>query len=284
MLRPFVYLAPHSLAEAVEMRRVHDNANFLAGGTALLVAMERGQASAETIIDLKHIKQLREIELTVEGELKIGALTTLREIIDSQLIRSYAPVLVQTAQLTATPQVRNLGTIGGNIASGLAAADLATALIALNAHVLVATNSGEVRMPLNDFLGDTKVISQQETRIISAVILSGARGHASYQKLMVRNAADVPLANVAIWTQTDSGQVTAVRIAAGNCAGRPARLMEAETLLRGQIITPEAIQRTALTATETVQQTGDSRASEAYRRRMVGVLTRRALTQLLEPL
>ena len=68
MLRPFVYLAPHSLAEAVEMRRVHDNANFLAGGTALLVAMERGQASAETIIDLKHIKQLREIELTVEGE------------------------------------------------------------------------------------------------------------------------------------------------------------------------------------------------------------------------
>ncbi|MBL8121009.1 MAG: FAD binding domain-containing protein, partial [Anaerolineae bacterium] len=187
----FVYLAPHSLAEAVEMRRVHDNANFLAGGTALLVAMERGQASAETIIDLKHIRQLREIELTAEGELKIGALTTLREIIDSQLIRSYAPVLVQTAQLTATPQVRNLGTIGGNIASGLAAADLATALIALNAHVLVATNSGEVRMPLNDFLGDTKVISQQETRIISAVILSGARGHASYQKLMVRNAADV---------------------------------------------------------------------------------------------
>ncbi|MBL8116904.1 MAG: xanthine dehydrogenase family protein subunit M, partial [Anaerolineae bacterium] len=91
-----------------------------------------------------------------------------------------------------------------------------------------------------------------------------------------------PLANVAIWTQTDSGQVTAVRIAAGNCAGRPARLMEAESLLRGQIITPEAIQRTALTATETVQQTGDSRASEAYRRRMVGVLTRRALTQLLE--
>jgi CO/xanthine dehydrogenase FAD-binding subunit len=283
MLRPFAYLAPDSLAEAIDFRRTHDNARFLAGGTALLLALERGQAAVETIIDLKHIEPLRGIEVTPEGALKIGALVTMGEIIKSNVVSSRVPVLTQTARLMATPQVRNLGTIGGNIASGLAAADLVTSLLALNASLHIATSHGEERVFLSDFMTRAALPSPQETGIISAIIVPLEEGRATYQKLMVRNAADVSLANVAVWVQASSGRIADVRIVGGGCDGRPARLHEAEAVLRNQTITARSIDDAALTATETAKQTGDYRASEAYRRRMVGVLTRRGLTQLLNP-
>lgn len=283
MLRPFAYLAPDSLAEAIDLYRTRDNAKYLAGGTALLLALERGQTTAETIIDLKRIKQLRGIEITAESELKIGALVTMGEIIRSNLVASHAPVLTQTAKLMATPQVRNLGTIGGNIASGLAAADLLTTLLALNASLHVATSTGEERIPLSDFMIRAEVSKSRETSIITAVIIPLGEGRATYQKLMLRSAADISLANVAIWVQTLSGVMTDVRIVAGGCDGRPARLHDAEAVLRSQTITSKFVDYASLIATETATQTSDSRASEAYRRRMVGVLTRRGLTQLLDP-
>ena len=299
MLHPFVYLAPDTLAEALALSQTCDGVRILAGGTALLVALERGQTTAGTVIDLKRIRALREIEVTGEGELKIGALVTMRELIASDLVSRHAPALAQTARLMATPQVRNLGTIGGNIASGLASADLGTiggniasglasadlvtALLALDARVVTATHKGEERISLNDYMSRLALADPKASGIISAVIVPTDEERAAYHKLMVRQAADVPLANVAVWIRADAERIAAVRIAAGGCDGRPARLVEAEAALRDQVVSAEVIGVVARIATETAAQTGDQRASEAYRRRMVGVLVRRALTHLLSP-
>ncbi len=283
MLYPFRYLAPDSLAEAIAMRQTYVNAKFLAGGTALLLAIERRETQVATVIDLKHIKHLKNIEVTPEKELQIGARVTLREIIDSELVRQVAPVLIQTAKHMATPQVRNLGTIGGNIASGLAGADLVTTLLTLDARLLIITVNGEERVALHDYISRSELTHLREAGIIRNIILPQQAGQAMYQKLMVRHAVDVPLANVAICVQTNSRQVTSVRIAAGDCEGHPSRLTEAESILHEQSITSKVIDDVVSIVTETVKQPSDHRASEAYRRRMVGVLTRRALTQLLDP-
>lgn len=281
MLRPFVYHAPETLAEALALSQTCDHARFLSGGTALLVALERGLTRVGTVIDLKRIRSLREIEVMAEGRLKIGALVTMRELIQSHQVSIHAPALAQTARMMATPQVRNLATIGGNIASGLASADLVTMLLALDAGVAMVTHEGEARMSVSDLTACGAAADANASGIISAVIVPADEGRAVYHKLMTRQAADVALANVAVWVRADAERIAEVRIAAGGCDGRPARLIDAEAALREQAVSVEAVGYAARIAAETAAQTGDQRASEAYRRRMVGVLTRRALSQLL---
>jgi CO/xanthine dehydrogenase FAD-binding subunit len=281
MLRPFDYHAPDSVAEAVALSQTCDHARFLAGGTALLVALERGQMTARTVIDLKRIRSLREIEVMPEGGLRIGALVTMRELIQSHQVGIHAPALVQTARMMATPQVRNLGTLGGNLASGLAAADLVTTLLALDAGVVMVTHEGEARMSVSDLTARGAAADVNASGIISAVIVPALEGQAAYHKLMTRQAADVALANVAVWVRAEGGQISAARIAVGGCDGRPARLVDAEAALRNQAVSVEVVGYAARIAAETAAQTGDQRASETYRQRMVGVLTRRALSQLL---
>ncbi len=278
MLRPFEYVAPATTAEAVALCRTEGpGVRLLAGGTALLLALERGQTTATTVIDLKRLVNLAGIEVTAEGELKIGALATLSELIASDLARDLAPVLAQTARQMATPQVRNLGTVGGNIASGLAAADLVVALLALRAEVLLATPEGEQRLELGRFLASARMSGPHHDGLLTAVLIPTTAGRASYQKLMVRRAADVPLANVAVRVQMQAGHIVEARIVAGGCEGRPMRLREAEAALHGKPPTAELMELAAHVAATTAPQPADGRASSAYRQRMVGVLTRRAL-------
>jgi carbon-monoxide dehydrogenase medium subunit len=231
------------------------------------------------LIDLRKIPALKFIEAS-ERELRIGALTTLRMIETSSLIRDKFNLLFQAAQSVGSLQVRNRGTIAGNICNAVPSADLAPALLALDAKVRLAGSKGQRTVKIEDFFvgPNTTVLSAGEvlTEIQIPNLPSRARG--VYLKLSPRSAMDLAVVGVAVLADVQNGLCQEIRIGLGAVAPTPIRAEKAEKIIRGQRVSLDLIESAAQAAAAESAPIDDHRASAEYRRDMVKVLTRRAIT------
>lgn len=286
LLPKFEYLAARDLTEACSwLSKYKAKASAMAGGTDLLVKMKHKETSPQYVIGLKGIPGLDAIDYDRTSGLRIGALATIESLAASPLVQRNFPALAQAASRMATPQVRNIATIGGNLCNAAPSADTASPLIVLGAGVRLVGPQGERTVSLEKFFtgpGQT-VLKPGEILAEIQVPQPPARTGAAYLKLS-RVTVDLALVGVAalITLATTDGVCQDVKIALGAVAPTPMRARKAESVLKGQKVTAALIEKAAQLASEEARPITDVRGSAYYRTEMVKVLTRRALAQALK--
>jgi len=277
------YLFPATVQEALEMLAAHGGqARIIAGGTDLVLQSQRGQRAATVMVDITRIPGLDGIE-EHEDYVTIGCQATHAQIAASPLIHQKAEVLALACGSVGGPQTRNVGTLVGNVVNALPAADGAVALFALDAEVEVVDAEGRRWLPIAAmYAGVGKCTIDPCVQMVTAIRFRPlSNGWASaYQRLANRKALALPILNAAVVVGLEDGVCSEVRIAVGPVAPTPFRAREAEAALVGQPPTPEAVVRAARLAADAANPRDSAlRGSRDYRKAMVEVLVRRALTQ-----
>jgi len=277
----FDYVAPTTLDEAIALLEKHgDDAKILAGGHSLIPMMKLRFAQPETLIDINNIPGLSYIKED-DGHLKIGALTREVDLEHSDLISSKYPIFTDASKLIADPQVRNMGTIGGNIAHGDAANDHPAVMIALRANVIITGSGGSRSVPIDDFFMGFYTTAVGETEILTELAIpspSGKSGNA-YHKLE-RKVGDYATAGVAVSLSVDDdGICTYAGIGLTNVNSTPLRASRSEEALLGSKLTDEDIGKAAQFASEDCNPSADLRGSVEYKRAMVKVLVKRIVNK-----
>jgi CO/xanthine dehydrogenase FAD-binding subunit len=279
---PLVFYQPASIQEATQL--IHDHGPggyFLAGGTDLVIAIKEKGLVPGYVIDLKRIPALSGIHENPDGSLTIGALTTMREVETSSVIRRQYALLAQSAAEVGSIQIRHRATVGGNLANATPSADVAPALLTLDTTVTIAGTQGERLLPLQEFfLGPGRTV-MQSGEILTALHIPAhsARLRGEYIKFSPREVMDLAYVGVAValvW-EPQTRQCQQARIALGAVAPTPMRARQAEALLCNQVVTEELAEGVGAEAARACQPISDVRASAAYRREMVRVLTKRAV-------
>ncbi|PYS00539.1 MAG: hypothetical protein DMG16_15215 [Acidobacteria bacterium] len=279
---PFEVFQPASVPEAREFfRKNGPGGHFLAGGTDLVIAIKEKGLVPRYVVDLKKIPSLSGIRESCDGSLTIGALTTMREIETSSVIRKKYPFLAQSAAEVGSIQIRNRATIGGNMANATPSADVAPALLVLNAKVKISRSGGEKIVLLEEFfIGPGKTIMEPGdilTEIVIPPTPPDFRGE--YIKFSPREMMDLAYVGVAVGVVVDGSRKICrdVRIALGAVSPTPIRARKAEPLMLNQGITPSLAERVGEEASNECKPISDVRSSAAYRKEMVRVNTKRAL-------
>ncbi|MEZ4954143.1 MAG: xanthine dehydrogenase family protein subunit M [Saprospiraceae bacterium] len=281
---PFNYEAPTTLGEALSLLEQHgDEAKILAGGHSLLPMMKLRFAQPETLIDINNIPGLAYIK-EEGGYLKIGALTREVELEESDIIHSKYPIFTDASKLIADPSVRNMGTVGGNIAHGDAANDHPAVMIALRASVEITGKDGSRLVPIDEFFFGFYMTAVQENEILTAIhIPSLPAGSGSAYHKLERKVGDYATAGAAVVLTIDgSGTVTYAGIGLTNVNPTPLRAARSEEALLGKKLTDETIAQAAQFASEDCSPSADLRGDEEYKRAMVGVLVKRMIHKAAE--
>jgi carbon-monoxide dehydrogenase medium subunit len=272
---PSAYYRPGSLGEAVKLLSKHrSKARLIAGGTDLLVTKP---SEVESLIDVGglNLSYLRE----QEGVIRIGAGTAVDLVEHSPLLTEWPyQMLQEAAKSMATPTIRNMATLGGNVCNGSPAADLSLALMALDASVKLVGPRGERTLPLKDFLVGVNRTALKEDELLAEVVIPRSTGGASFLKLRRhQTAVDVAVVNVATRLNLVEGRCIDARIALGSVSETQIVAYHAQNTLLNQRMDAGAIERAAEQAAEEAKPITDIRASANYRKRMVRVLVRRSL-------
>ncbi|MCG8353116.1 MAG: xanthine dehydrogenase family protein subunit M [Chloroflexales bacterium] len=275
----FDYFAPASVAEAISLLQQHgDEAKLLAGGHSLLPAMKLRLATPSVLIDIGKIAELRGI--SVNGNVSMGALTTHHMVETSAALKSACAILPECAALIGDIQVRNLGTIGGALAHADPAADYPAVVLALDAQIHVQGPSGTRSVPVADFFTDMLTTALDPTEIITKIEAPklGAGEGAAYVKFP-HPASRYAIVGVAAYVKMDGGKVAAARIGITGAGPKAECQAKAEAAFVGSDGSAAAIAIAAEEAGTEMDVFGDIHAGEDYRRAMIKVYTRRALTQ-----
>jgi carbon-monoxide dehydrogenase medium subunit len=276
----FDYLQPHDLAEAISFLE-REASSPLAGGTDLIPRIKDKLVSPKSLVNIKGLGELQGVRMK-NGSRRIGALTTIRTLETSPAIRHEYPLIAQAAAVLGSVQIRNLATLGGNLCHAVPSAEMATPLLALNAQVSITGPRGKRTMPLESFfLGPRQTVLKSD-ELLCEVLLPALpeRWGGAYLKLEHRSAMDLALVGVSAFIALDSkGRCGDCRIALGAVAPTPMRSKQAEQILRGKEITEATVAQAGEVSMRESKPIDDHRASASYRRKMVNVLTRRALTQ-----
>lgn len=283
-MRSFEYFAPQSLADAASLlRRYRTKAKLLAGGTDLLLRLERRLIEPSAVIDLKKIRVLRGIEANRKG-LRIGALTLMDEIASSRLVQRPYGILAKAAAVVGSIQTRNRATLGGNLCNASPAADTAPPLIVLSARARITGSRGQRELPLEEFfLGPGKTALRPTELLKEIFIPAPARNSGGSFQRCTRTAMDIALVNCAVFLSLNPRDKTVrdIRIALGAVAPTPVRARLAEEALKGRSPNREAIEEASERALASASPIDDVRSSASYRREMVKVLARRAIEEAL---
>lgn len=284
-MREFEFLEPASVAEASRLLAAHgEDCRVIAGGTALLLALRQRMAAPTHLVSLGRIEALRGIAWDERLGLRIGALTPHAELARSPLVRQRVPMLAEMASHMANPQIRNQGTLGGNLCYADPATDPPTCLIALGAEITVAGQQGERVIAAEDFVVDYYTTALQPDEIVTAIRVPPLpAGHGGHYTRFKRTAAEHrPLVNAAVSVIRSGARCTAARVVVGASVPMPARVPRAEALLQEAAVTLDSVAAAAEAAAEDIFALSDSRGSEDYRRDVVRVVMRRTLQALFE--
>jgi CO/xanthine dehydrogenase FAD-binding subunit len=291
-MKTFEAILPGNVAECTDVLAARGGeAAILAGGTDLFVLMKMGMRTPGFVIHTGGLEELRRTERR-DGRIILGPAVTHSEVAASDLLAGLE-VLRSAAVSIGSPQVRNLGTIGGNIVNASPAGDLYPALLALDATVVLRSANGEREVALEDFVtgpGET-TIEPDEILLATAFDEPGADGpgkvFSGFAKVGLRNALAISVATAAIVARAQAGKLTDVRIACGAVAPTAIRMRGVEELLEGEAPSDALIEESARVASSECNPLSDIRASGEYRSHVTGVLVsrliRRARTELLEP-
>ena len=278
------FFTPRDPGEACELldrykgkARVH----VLAGGTNVMAMMNKKQLSPEVLIyigesGLDYIKDSGD-------NLIIGGTTTFSDIMCSTQVQRDAPLLVDVVSQMGSPAIRNMGTIGGNLANGSPASDASTALLALGAGLVLITKAGERSIACDDFFLSAHQTALKPNELIQEVVVPKSLNGATwaYYKLGRRKAHSLSVASVAIWCQMDKARCINARIALGAVAPTPMLAGKAASILKGKPLEDSVIEKAAKAAAQEADPIDDMRGSAWYRRRVIEVLVKRLLRQIV---
>lgn len=288
------WLAPTSLEEALELRaRYGDEATIVAGGTFIGILMSQNIMVPQVLLTLRYIRELAFIENQRNGEypqdvplhdrqdnpLRIGAMTTHREVERSAVVRQGLPILADTFALVASPRVRNQATVGGVLADADYASDPPTMLNALNARAVARSLGGEREIPIEELITGYYETSLRPDELLTEVRIPQNVERAVYRKFRSRSSEDRPCVAVAA-TQIDGK----LRVVVGAVAERPQYfpdICNIVSLSQGERLNREVATEIGRRYAEAIQPISDSRGSAEYRRRVIAVEVRRALEEMM---
>jgi carbon-monoxide dehydrogenase medium subunit len=274
-----------TLEEAAEALKRHGpGARLLAGGTDVLVDLKTGRTSFEHLVSINGIDALRGISETKSG-LRIGALTTVTQLDRAPVVRErFSPILDATSRMAA-PQIRNVATVGGNIAAAVPCADLPPILTAMNASVVLWSAQGEREVPLEDFFVGPRQTVLGDNEVLTTIFVPKLppRFGAAYARFQLRDGNTIAVAAVAASLLLgDDDAVRDARIVLGAVAPIPKLVEPAAALLVGKPPDDDAFRMAADAAAAEAEPICDVRGSADFRREIVGVMTRRALASALQ--
>ncbi len=277
----FDYIAPTTVDEAVAaLVKGGRNTRVMAGGTDLIVKIRHRMLFPKCIVNLKRIKGLDAIAVDKKNGLTIGATALLADVADHKGIRRHYPTVAEAAGATANVQVRNMGTVVGNLCNASPSADNAPTLMAMAATVEIAGPTGSRSMLLDQFFQGPGFTALETGEIVTAVRVPPpvAGSGTAYHSLSQRGKLDCSAVGVGTMVVLNKDRCTDARIIVGACAPVPMRTRAAERMLIGKKMTDTLIRQAAQKASEETSPITDVRASAPYRWKMVSVLTIRALT------
>jgi carbon-monoxide dehydrogenase medium subunit len=287
LVRNFDYLEPTTVAEACALLKQHaGEAKVFAGGSHLTILMKQGLYQPKVLVNIKKISELKGIKYDANEGLGIGALVTHREIETSALVREKFPVLSEAEREVANIRVRNMGTVGGNLASGEPLTDLSQIFIALEGKAKITGPEQQRAIPIEELFVDFYTTSLAEDEILTQVVLPPlpARSAIEYIRFSSSSVVDKPSAGVAVRLTLGNGGETiqTARIVLGCVGATPVRARKAEALISGKKLVSEMAEEAGSIASQECSPTSDLRGSEQYKRAIVRTLVRRATSKAYE--
>jgi carbon-monoxide dehydrogenase medium subunit len=282
MIHDFTYLKPGSLQDALSMLSEHkDEAKIICGGQSLLIVMRQGLLVTDYLIDIKGLHELGYVTYDEKDGFKIGATTTHRAVETSEIIKQKCPVLVAVEKRLASIQVRNWGTIAGNLAHGDSSGDLAPTLIALDAKIKLASSKGSRIVPLEEFYTGLFETALEKDELVTEVQIPPLRAGTAvaYKKFnLIEN--DQAIVGVAAAVTVDrDGACKDARVVLSNAGVTPIRAKSAEKILVGKKRAGALLMKASDAASGDAKPVSDIHASEEYRRHLIKVLTGRMVKQ-----
>ena len=281
----FDWLTPNTVSEACQLATQHgDEACFMAGGTALMLALRQRLVSPKAVISLASLPDLKGIKWDDTQGLRVGALTLHDEVAQHPAVVNHYPMLAHLARHMANPQVRHQGTLGGNLCYADPSTDPPTGLLVWHAEVEIANAHATRRLPLRDFLVDYFTTALEPDELLVAVHLHcpSANTRSRYARHMRTAAEHRPLATVATIANLVDGQCTELRLAVGASSVVPRLMPGAQAVLTGRVPTSALVAEAADTAAHELDVLDDARGSAEFRRAMVRVTVQRELAALFE--
>lgn len=283
-LPDFDYIAATSVAEASRMLgSIGPEARIIAGGTDVLPMLKQGTLVTKTLISITRLSELKKISFEKGKGHIIGALVTHNEIMNSTVLQNKYMSICETTHHMANNQIRNIGTIGGNITNAVPSADLPPILIALGAAVTLQGNGGSRTVPLEDFFtGPRQSVIKQDEILTEIVIPENSFSGSTYHKFGLRRSGALAVVGVAVAVAMEGNVCKDARIVLGAVAPTPKRAKDAEALLKGKEVNDVLLEEAAKLAAAASSPITDIRGSEEYRRDMVRVFTRRCLRKAMD--
>jgi carbon-monoxide dehydrogenase medium subunit len=277
---PFDYHRPNSVREAVALLAdLGDEARPLAGGHSLIPMMKLRLATPGHLVDLAGIGELKGVR-SDSSDIVIGAMTTQHEIAGSDLLAAKIPILGETSLLVADPQVRYVGTMGGNVANGDPGNDLPAVMLCLGASYQVVGKAGERRIPAREFYRGAYSTALEPGEILTAVrIPVPAEGHGHAYEKLKRKIGDYATAAAAVVLTMSRGRVATCSIGLTNVAETPLWAEEAARILVGSSLDAETVKQAVAAAEAITSPASDTRGPARYRTKMAGMMLARALAR-----
>lgn len=281
----FEFHSPRSVPETLGLLTRYDGkARVLAGGSDLVPKLLKGTLDLDAVISLRHVEELRGIEFDKTAGLTIGATARHNEVLSHEAVRSHYPDLVEALSQLATVQVRNMGTIAGNLCNASPCADSAPPLLAHDASLEIIGPDGERSISLEEFFlgpGQTALAPGEILMSIQVPLPPAGAGFA-FRSISARSNVDMSAVSVGVMIRTDGDRIADSRIVLGAVGPTPLRASSAESILRGKASSDVLAKDAGQAAASEAKPISDVRASARWRRRMVGVLTTRAILAALE--
>lgn len=281
------YYNAKTIEEAVALLKEHPDTTVISGGSDVLIKIREGKMAGTSLMSIRDIRELQGVTKTESGDIYIGAGTTFSHIANDPVIKEYIPVLGEAVDQVGGPQIRNMGTIGGNICNGAVSADSAPTVFSLNALLHIADGKGGRTLPVREFYLGPGRVDLKRGDILTHVIIpakeyQGFKGH--YIKYSMRRAMDIATLSCSVVSKADMEKqiLEDVRITFGVAAPVPFRCEKTEALLRGARISESLYETVEESIRKEIHPRDSWRASREFRLQIGGEIAKRALKRTIE--
>ena len=281
-MHKFAYYQPETLQEAHEiMSDLKAQAHYVAGGTDLLVRIHQKTVKPEALISLRSIKALSGIRF--KDHLTISSTTLLRDIERNSQVRQIYPVLSQAIRWIGSPQIRNVATIGGNLANSAPSADCAPPLLVLDAMLTIEGPNGKKKIPIKNFFTGPGTNCLEKTEVITKIKVPPATQKSGMSFIKIgRVTRDLAISSAAVLIVAEKKRCQKIRLAVGAVSPTPVRLRSAEDMMIGEKITKKLLDQVCKEVEKEIFPISDIRSSAEYRKKVTGIIVRRAIEQAVE--
>ena len=283
-MRRFQLIEPDSFDAAITALEEDPGAKAIAGGTALLILIKHGVYLPETLVNLRKIPGVAGITFDLQKGLRIGALTSIYDVERHPFVRERYPVLAEACHVVANIRIRNLATIGGNLAHADYQSDPPAALVALDARLELSSSSGTREVALSDFLLGAYETALEPGELVRAVLLppNEPGWRSAYLKFTTRSSEDRPAVGLTALIRMEDDRCADARLVVGAVMPTPVRVTAAEEVIRGRKLAGDLFAEVGSIVERAIEPIDDMRGSASYKRRVAGVLAERALERCID--